>query len=158
VITIDTDVLGIYHVFTQDERYSIAATFMNESRKVERGVTIFNLYELCGILATMGRRDEARILFNEYLKASDVEILYPRVKCTTLVEYWGEQNQELLMRIEKGMRLGDAAILWVIESNACEVFITWNISHYMGKTNIKVQTPKEWLLERGYWRNWMSLQ
>lgn len=149
MISIDTDVLGVYHVFTRDARYPTAATFMEKSRIVERGITVFNLHELCGILATMWRQSEARTLFHEYLGASDIEILYPRLKCATLAEYWGEQDEELLARIERGLRLGDAAILWAVESNACEVFVTWNTKHYSSKTGVKVQTPEEWLLERG---------
>jgi len=47
------------------------------------------------------------------------------------------------------MRLGDAAILWAVESNASEVFVTWNTKHYSGKTGVKVQTPEEWLLGQG---------
>jgi hypothetical protein len=97
----------------------------------------------------MGHTSEARTLFHEYLRASDVEVLYPRLKCATLAEYWGEQDEELLKRIERGLRLGDAAILWAIESNACEVLVTWNVRHYRGKTSVKVQTPEEWLLEQG---------
>lgn len=130
MISIDTDVLGVYHVCTRDARYPIAATFMEQSRGVERGITVFNLRELCGILATMGRKSEARTLFHEYLRASDVEVLYPRLKCAALAEYWGEQDEELLGRIERGMRLGDAVILWAVESDACEVLVTWNIKHY----------------------------
>lgn len=149
MISIDTDILGVYHVFTRDARYPMAATFMEESRRVERGITVFNLHELCGILATMGRKSEARALFHEYLRSSDIEVLYPRLKCATLTEYWGEQDEELLGRIERGLRLGDAAILWAVESNTCEVLVTWNIKHYRGKTGVKVQTPEEWLLERG---------
>jgi hypothetical protein len=45
VISIDTDVLGVYHVFTRDARYPTAASFMEESRRVERGITVFNLHE-----------------------------------------------------------------------------------------------------------------
>ena len=149
MISIDTDVLGVYHVFTRDARYPMAESFLEESRGVERGTTVFNLHELCGILATMGRKSEARTLFHEYLRSSDVEVLYPHPRCATLAEYWGEQDEELLGRIERGMRLGDAAILWAVESNASEVFVTWNTKHYSGKTGVKVQTPEEWLLGQG---------
>jgi hypothetical protein len=52
-----------------------------------------------------------------------------------------------MKRIERGMRVGDAAILWAAESNACDVFVTWNTKHFSGKTTIHVQTPEEWLEE-----------
>ena|GEM_PF-3237271 len=97
MISIDTDVLGVYHVFTRDARYPMAESFLEESRGVERGTTVFNLHELCGILATMGRKSEARTLFHEYLRSSDVEVLYPHPRCATLAEYWGEQDEELLV-------------------------------------------------------------
>jgi hypothetical protein len=45
--------------------------------------------------------------------------------------------------------LGDAAILWVVEASSCDVFITWNVKHFREKTHIMVQTPEEWLAEKG---------
>jgi len=56
----------------------------------------------------------------------------------------------LLERIKRRVRLGDAAILWTIESAACEAFVTWNTKHYQDKTMITIQTPEEWLQSHGY--------
>jgi hypothetical protein len=56
-------------------------------------------------------------------------------------------NAEVTNRIERGMRFGDAAILWTLEANEGELLITWNVKHFAGKTAINVQTPKEWLAE-----------
>jgi hypothetical protein len=43
------------------------------------------------------------------------------------------------------MRLGDAAILWTVESTACDALITWNVKHYQRQTTVAVLTPDEWL-------------
>jgi len=74
-------------------------------------------------------------------------MLYPPVVLISEGEFWAHLNTELMNRIKRGMRLGDAAILWTLEANECERLITWNIKHFAGKSNIKVQTPEEWLRE-----------
>jgi len=54
MVAIDADVLSVYHIFHRDSRYDVTSLFMEESREVERGVSIFNLLELCGVMATAG--------------------------------------------------------------------------------------------------------
>ncbi len=150
MIGIDTDVLGIHHIFKQDGRYPATEQFLRESERIGRGVPIFSLLELCGLIATAMQPDEAALIFEEYLASDDTSILYPQIDTASLQRLWARQNAELLERIERKVRLGDAAILWTIECAACETFVTWNTKHYQGKTKITIQTPEEWLQGRGY--------
>ena len=147
MICIDTDILAIYHVFNQDTRYPTTRAFMERSREASRAVAIFSLLEVCGVMATARQSEEAMKLFDEYVVSDDVEVLYPPVALSSTTEFWTYQNAELLRRIKRDMRLGDAAILWAAESNACEIFVTWNTKHFAGKTAINIQTPEEWLAE-----------
>lgn len=150
MIGIDTDVLGIHHIFKQDGRYPATERFLRESERIERGVPIFSLLELCGLIATARQPDEAMLIFEEYLASDYTSILYPQIEIASPQRFWARQNAELLERIERRVRLGDAAILWTIECAACEAFVTWNTKHYKGKTTITTQTPEEWLQSRGY--------
>jgi len=147
MVVIDTDVLSVYHIFQRDPRFKMTSLFMEESRKVERGVGIFNLLELCGVMATAGQIERALRLFKEYHARNDVKVLYPPVVLISEGEFWAQLNAEVTNRIERGMRFGDAAILWTLEANECELLITWNTKHFAGKTAINVQTPEEWLAE-----------
>src|SRR3989304_346776 len=53
---------------------------------------------------------------------------------------------ECLSRIQKGIRLGDAVILWTLEtSDNIDAIITWNTKHFKGKSFINVLTPPEFL-------------
>jgi hypothetical protein len=149
VVAIDTDVLSVYHIFQRDPRFKITSLFMEESREIERGVGIFNLLELCGVMATAGQIKRALRLLKEYHQRSDVKMLYPAVVLISEEEFWAQLNAEVTSRIERGMRFGDAAILWTLEANECELLITWNTKHFAGKTAINVQTPEEWLKEYG---------
>jgi hypothetical protein len=123
---------------------------MQKSKGLERGTTVYNLYELCGILISSGRLAEGRALFEAYVTSEDIEIIYPRIALFSERRFWAIHNEGIMTRIERGMRVGDAAILWAAESNACGVFITWNTKHFAEKTTINVQTPEEWLKEHGH--------
>ena len=75
----------------------------------------------------------------------DIEILYPKITLLSERRFWAVHNEEIMKRVERGMRVGDAAVLWAAESNACDALITWNTKHFGGRTAINVQTPEEWL-------------
>jgi hypothetical protein len=120
---------------------------MQRSKELDRGTTIYNLYELCGILISSGKLAEGRALFEEYMTSKDIEILYPKITLFSERRFWAVHNEEIMKRVERGMRVGDAAILWATESNACDTFVTWNTKHFAGKTAVKAQTPEEWLAE-----------
>jgi len=114
------------------------------------GVSIYNLLELCGIVASARKPADARILFQQYLTAADVEVLYPDVRLDSPVEYWSFHNEVLMERIERGLRLGDAVILWAMESSGCDELVTWNKRHFEGKSHLPLFTPVEWLGRYGH--------
>ena len=150
MIGIDSDVLAIHHLFTGDARHRENALFMDKSSGHERGVTIYNLLELCGIVSSAGKPAEARTLFEKYLTAVDIQVLYPVLRLDSLTDYWAFHNEELMERIERGMRLGDAVVLWTVESAGCGELVTWNKRHFEGKTGLPVYTPVEWLRHSGH--------
>jgi hypothetical protein len=148
LIGIDTDVLGIQHIFKQDKRHIATSRFMEQTSSLGRGVPIFSLLELCGLVATASQAAAATMIFDWYLTSPSIRILYPPVELASVYHFWAQQNAELLARIERGLRLGDAAILWAVEAADCEIFVTWNTKHYQGRTAVTVMTPQTWLEER----------
>ncbi len=143
MLAIDTDVLAIYRFLRRDRRASETATFMEQTAQKRRGVSIYNLLELCGVAESHGR--SAREVFHSYITAPDMEILYPPIVLSGETDYWQAHNEALLSRIERGMRLGDAVVLWAAETCGCEALITWNKRHFAGRTALDVLTPVEWL-------------
>lgn len=145
MIAVDTDVLVIARVFTDDPRHVVTTDFLARHAQQGYGVPIFSLLELCGVMATAKQTSAAIQLLEEYLTSTIVEVLYPPIILESPTIFWADQNAELMKRIKRGMRLGDAAILWTVESTACEALITWNVKHYRHKTTLTVQTPADWL-------------
>jgi predicted nucleic acid-binding protein len=143
---LDTDVLAIYHVFRSDPRHDATKAFLDSIKGHGRGVTVFNLLELCGILSSAQRLEESKSLFERYLKAQNVSILFPDLVAHDARSFWAATVSECLSRIQRGMRFGDAAILWTLESSTnVDAFVTWNTKHFAGKTALKIVTPSDFV-------------
>jgi hypothetical protein len=142
MIAMDTDVLAISLFYHHDKRFAETAGFLRDVPK-PTGLGIYNLMELCGIAS--GHGITARQLFLQYLSSPDIQVLYPPVVLHNHTLHWQHYIQALLARVERSMRLGDAAVLWTVESCQCESLITWNKRHFDGKTSLSVMTPGEWL-------------
>jgi hypothetical protein len=147
LIAVDTDVLAIHHIFTRDKRHPVTTRFLQQASQSGYGVSIFSLLELCGLMVTASESKDAMRLFDMYLTSRSPVILHPPVALHSDDDFWARQNAALLNRIQRGMRLRDAAILWTVEATGCETIVTWNTRHYHAKTHVSVQSPDAWLAE-----------
>ena len=143
MIVLDTDVLAIYHLFTHDRRYGATETFMESTRRQPRSTTLYNLMELAGIISSSGKAAEAKTIIETYASAADMKILYPSLSLKTPEHFWIEYCAQLMEVMARGLRYGDAKILWVAEVNECSVLVTWNTGHYCKKTRMEIMTPEE---------------
>lgn len=143
MIVLDTDVLALHHFFTGDPRHASTSSFMERTKKTERGTTLYNLLEFAGVLSSAGKPDVARKLIEVYATASDMAILYPLLPTISPELFFADYTAELMDIMERGLRYGDAKILWVAEAHDASALVTWNTRHYVGKTRIGVITPEE---------------
>ena len=144
MIVLDTDVLAFFHFFTKDLRHGPTSLFMDKTRESERGTTLYNLLELAGILSSAGKPDIARKMVETYATASDMTILYPLTGTLSPELFFADYTAELMDYMERGMRYGDAKILWVAEAHDASALVTWNVRHYQGKTSMEVLTPEDY--------------
>lgn len=149
MIVIDTDVLALFHFFTRDPRHDSAVSFMEETRSTLRGTTIYNLLELTGILSVAGKAELGRSLIETYATAADMEVLFPRLSPLSPEVFWADYTAEVVDVIARGIRYGDAKVLWVAESNEASCLVTWNSRHYHGLTPLPVLTPLDILKGEG---------
>jgi predicted nucleic acid-binding protein len=144
VILLDTDVLAIYHLFTHDQRYGATETFMKITGDQARGTTLYNLMELAGIVSAAGKAAAAKKILETYARAADMKILYPALALQTPELFWVEYCAQVMAVMERGLRYGDAKILWVAESHDCTTLVTWNTAHYQDRTPLQIMTPDEY--------------
>lgn len=144
MIVLDTDVLALFHFFTKDPRHGTTSLFMDKTRERERGTTLYNLLELAGILSSAGKPDIARKMVETYATASDMTILYPLTGTLSPELFFADYTAELMDIMDRGMRYGDAKILWVAEAHDASALVTWNVRHYHEKTRMDVLTPQDY--------------
>ncbi len=144
MIALDTDVLAIYHLFTHDERFQATETFMEATGHLPRGTTLYNLMELAGILSAAGKAQAAKAIVETYARAADMKILYPTLALQTPELFWVEYCAQVMAVMERGLRYGDAKVIWVAESHDCSTLVTWNTAHYRDRTPLQVMTPAEY--------------
>ena len=140
MILFDSDVLAIYHFFTHDSRYEATRDCIDAFCKEEHAITIYNLLELAGIISSVGKVDLGKKIVTTYLNAADMKVLFPRGYFSGDV-FWEEYCSGIMDVIARGVRYGDAKILWVAELYDVSMIITWNTRHFTGKTKIPVKTP-----------------
>ncbi len=146
MLALDTDLLAILHIFKADVRFVATRQFFQRIKDRPKAITIFTLLELCGIVATSTGKEDADEIFQQYISSDDSVIIYPNLLTKDTDEFWGSLVSESFLRIQRGMRLGDAAILWTLETNQeVDTFVTWNTKHFKGKTTLKILTPSELL-------------
>ena len=147
MIVIDTDVLALYHFFTKDDRHNTACTFIRDTQEIPRGTTIYNLLELSGILSVAGKPGPARSLLEAYATAADMQVLFPHLSPLSPEVFWADYSGELMEMMERGLRYGDAKVLWVAQNSNASSLVTWNTRHYQERTPLSVLTPDEYLAD-----------
>jgi hypothetical protein len=146
MLALDSDLLAILHIFKVDTRFETTKRFFQKIKDQPKAITIFTLLELCGIVATSTGKEDAAEIFHQYISSDDSVIIYPNLLTKDTNDFWASLVSESFLRIQRGMRLGDATILWTLETNQeVDTFVTWNTKHFNGKTSIKILTPSELL-------------
>ncbi|MEA1998692.1 MAG: PIN domain-containing protein [Euryarchaeota archaeon] len=140
---IDTDIFVIDKLFPKDDRYEINKAFLNEAE--EKFTSVFNLFELLGIASFNLNGVELMKLFKGFEEVYGLKILYPSTAFISVNEFVENLFEETFQKIKLKMNFQDALILSVAEEYNCTRFVTWNTKHFIDRTYLSVQTPKEFL-------------
>ncbi|CAG0952467.1 hypothetical protein METP2_00299 [Methanosarcinales archaeon] len=144
MIFIDTDIFVIERLFPNDERYIITNEFLNNDL-VDKCTSIFNLFELLGIASFNLNIAELKKLLKGFSEVYDIKILFPETSYESPDAFIEQLFHDVFEKISLKMSFSDALILSVAEENYCSKFVTWNVKHFKGRTDIPVKTPAEML-------------
>jgi predicted nucleic acid-binding protein len=142
MIFIDTDVFVIEKLFQNDERYDITKAFLNSHIKA-KCTSIYNLFELLGIASFNLNTPELKKLLKGFHEVYDTKILFPSTAYESADAFVEQLFDKTFGKISLKMNFMDAMILNVAEEHNCSRFVTWNVKHFEGRTDIPVVTPKE---------------
>ena len=143
MIFIDTDIFVIDKLFLKDDRYGTNKAFLNETE--EKFTSIFNLFEMLGIASFNLNEVELTKLFKGFGEVYGLKILYPSTAFISVNDFVETLFETTFQKIRMKMNFQDALILTVAEEHQCSQFVTWNTKHFVDRTYMNVQRPKEFL-------------
>jgi predicted nucleic acid-binding protein len=140
MIFIDTDIFVIEKLFKDDDRYSIAKEFLNGDLK-DKCTSIYNLFELLGIASFNLNTSDLKKLLKGFPEVYDIKILFPSTAYESTDAFVEQLFDKTFSKISLKMNFMDALILNVAEEHNCSKFVTYNVKHFEGRTDIPVMTP-----------------
>ena len=146
MVFLDSNIFIIDRFFPRDNNYSANKKFLEqiENTKAAASIPIYTLFEICGITSfNLSEKEQSKWLYS-FSDVYTVEILDP---------FEDQNGQEtissyllnLIPYLLKKMTVGDAIFLKEAELYNAKMIITWNKKHFIGRTDIPVQTPEEYL-------------
>ena len=147
-LLLDSDVFLIDCRYQRDAKFPVNRRFLDEieAQDIRRATTVFNLLEICGILTFNLNRQQLRAFYATFAVHYGVQVVGPQ-----LPERFGHRMIDLLVGRTLGVvlrrvSLGDAFTILTAESTpGATTFITWNARHFIGRSDLVVMTPEEWL-------------
>lgn len=152
MLVIDSDVFLIDCRYQRDPKYDANRRFLKETaaRSVERATTLFNVLEICGVLAFNLNANQLRAFYANFAKQYHIRVLAPQLPPRpgqAMIDLLAGRTLGVILR---GVSFADALAILAAESHpATMTFITWNARHFVGKTRLEVLTPQEWLSRQG---------
>ena len=151
MVVIDTDVFLIAFAFHTDIRHADNAKFLEQVKKAQPAITVYNLMELLGQMSfnlSAARLDDWRtwLLSTYELKViAPVDIDDP--KATIFFK------SEIIDQPFAKMRSHRMAFMDALSINLAEQmpgvtsFVTWNARHFRDKSTLQILTPAEYLAQ-----------
>jgi len=142
VLVLGPDVLTIHHLsMTDDERFDDNEGLLKRLRGISKGITIFGLLDLIGIIAARIGSKQARELYISYLKSKEHIVLFPEYQ-----DSWESHIDTMMEYLTRGLSYKNALIAMVLDSTPeAEAYITWMKKPLENRISVKVLTPSECL-------------
>lgn len=147
MVLLDTNVFIIDRFFPRDDRNTVNRAFLTQLSAIEAAISIFSLFELCGISSfNLSSRELKRWMYH-FDEVYTVTILEPQGLGTQLAAVWFQQfSIELFNRFERKMTWGDAVLLHTAEEHDAAAIVSWNKKHFENRSTIRVFTPAEYTM------------
>lgn len=147
MILLDADILLLDIRYPRDVRFSINGQLLKtlQERGLDRGVTLYALLEVIGILSFNLSTEQIQKLYSLIPGRYGLQVI------PTLADVG--QNAptfslaDILAQLEQKMALGDAFQALYIQRYAHQAscLLSWNARHFQKKLPVAALTPEEWL-------------
>lgn len=146
MVLLDTNIFIIDRFFKRDENYEFNQKFLSLCSHFDVYISIFTLFELCGIASFNLSVDELNRWLYHFNDVYAINILEVKADPEILFYEWFEEfSKQTIDRIIRKMTFNDALLLKEAEEHSVEKIVTWNKKHFEERTEIQTLTPKEFV-------------
>lgn len=145
MVFLDSNIFIIDRFFPRDHNFSTNKLFLEklESAGNRAHIPFYTLLEICGIASFNMSIEEQKKWLYSFSDIYPVEVLDPletEAETLTVSDYY----TGLVPYILKKMTVGDAIFLREAELHNAKIIVTWNIKHFVGRSNIPVCNPGDY--------------
>ena len=146
---IDTDVLLLSFAFQSDKRQAVNTAFLDQVRRAEPALTVYNLMELLGQLSFNLSPAKLDRWQSWLIDAYQLAVIWPAdLEASSAALFFRAEIHErpfAKMRTQR-MAFMDSLVLGLAERTpGVKHVVTWNARHFQGKSTLSVLTPEEYL-------------
>lgn len=148
MILLDADILLLDIRYPRDARFGINERLLKtlQEQGLARGITVYTLLEVVGILSFNLPTDQIRRLYTLLPGRYNLQVV-PALGVSQEVPAFA--LSAILTQMEKKMALGDALQALYIQQLAPQAtcVLSWNARHFHRKLSVPALTPEEWLIQ-----------
>jgi hypothetical protein len=146
-IGIDSDVILLAFAFHRDQRQEVNNRFLFEVAPLQPRISIYSVMEILGQLS-FNLPPSLLLRWESWMTSRfNLVVVYPGVANLSAAKFLKtELIEQPLGRMQKKMPYLDSLIINLIESApAVDHFVSWNARHFVGRTDLTVLTPADYL-------------
>ena len=143
MIMIDSDVFIMDNFYTNDPRYEQNSLFLHRVQHTKNFTTIFNLLEVCSLIAPHCDEKELLGFFENFDRTYNLEIIYPSSYDLSTEYFMDHFFGEILHTTQYTGNMVDSLIFTLLKQRSIRVVVSWNAKHY--KNNLSKLGKMEYL-------------
>jgi hypothetical protein len=130
MIMIDSDVFIMDNFYSSDPRYEQNSLFLHRVQGTKNFTTIFNLLEVCSLIAPHCTEKELLGFFENFDRTYNVEIIYPSTYDLSTEYFMDHFFGDVLQTTQFTGNIMDSLIFTLVKQRALRVVVSWNAKHY----------------------------
>ena len=156
MIMIDSDVFIMDNFYTTDQRYEQNSLFLHRVQSSKNCTTIFNLLEVCSLIAPHCSEKELLGFFENFDRTYNLEIIYPNSYDLSTEYFMDHFFGEILHTTQFTGNLMDSLIFNLVKQRPIRVVVSWNAQHY--KNSLTKLGKMEYLQPDEYMKFFKSVE
>jgi hypothetical protein len=153
---IDSDVFIMDNFYTNDPRYEQNSLFLHRVQNTKNFTTIFNLLEVCSLIAPHCDEKELLGFFENFDRTYNLEIIYPSSYDLSTEYFMDHFFGEILHTTQCTGNMVDSLIFTLVKQRAIRVVVSWNAKHY--KNSLSKLGKMEYLQPDEYMKFYKSVE